>query len=40
MVVNPPDPDERWAYRRAPTNRVIEAVRAMLLDRAKNMSYP
>lgn len=30
MVVNPPDPDPRWIYRRAPVERVLEAVRRML----------
>ena len=31
MVVNPPDPDPRWDYRRAPVERILSAVRAMLL---------
>jgi aromatic-L-amino-acid/L-tryptophan decarboxylase len=35
MVVNPPEPDERWAYRRAPVQRIFTAVRKMLLDRAQ-----
>jgi hypothetical protein len=30
MVVNPPDPDERWAYRRAAVERVLDGVRRML----------
>lgn len=34
MVVNPPEPDEIWAYRREPTSRVHAAVRALLLRRA------
>jgi tetratricopeptide (TPR) repeat protein len=29
MVVNPPEPDERWAYRRPAVNRIFAAVRAM-----------
>jgi hypothetical protein len=34
MVVNPPEPDAMWDYRRAPIGRVLEAVRRMLLARA------
>lgn len=34
MVIVQPDEDERWAYRKAPVERVITAVRKMLLDRA------
>jgi hypothetical protein len=30
MVVNPPDPDPRWQYRRRPIERVLEAAHAML----------
>jgi glutamate/tyrosine decarboxylase-like PLP-dependent enzyme/Tfp pilus assembly protein PilF len=30
MVVNPPDPDERWAYRRPAVERIFAAVRRML----------
>jgi len=30
MVVNPPEPDERWAYRRPAVERVFAAVRRML----------
>jgi len=30
MVVNPPEPDERWAYRRAAVERIFAAVRRML----------
>ncbi len=30
MVVNPPEPDERWAYRRPAVERVFTAVRRML----------
>src|ERR1022692_422997 len=31
MVVNPPEPDERWAYRRQAVERIFAAVRRMLL---------
>jgi aromatic-L-amino-acid decarboxylase len=31
MVVNPPEPDERWAYRRPGVDRIFAAVRRMLL---------
>jgi hypothetical protein len=34
MVVNPPGPDPRWDYRRAPTLAILDAARAMLLARA------
>jgi hypothetical protein len=34
MVVNPPEPDERWAYRRPAVQRVLDAVRAMFLRKA------
>jgi aromatic-L-amino-acid decarboxylase len=30
MVVNPPEPDERWAYRRPAVARILAAVRRML----------
>lgn len=30
MVVNPPEPDERWAYRRPAVERIFAAVRKML----------
>ena len=30
MVVNPPEPDERWAYRRPAIERIFAAVRRML----------
>lgn len=33
MVVNPPDPDDKWAYRRAPIRRIQQAVQEMLLER-------
>jgi len=31
MVVNPPDADPRWNYRRGPTQAILDAARAMLL---------
>ena len=34
MVVNPPEPDERWAYRRPAVERIFGAVRRMLLGKA------
>lgn len=34
MVVNPPEPDERWAYRRPAVDRIFAAVRKMLTSRA------
>lgn len=35
MVVNPPDPDARWAYRRPAVERILAAARAMLITRAR-----
>jgi hypothetical protein len=35
MVVNPPEPDERWAYRRPAVERIFEAVRQMLMERIR-----
>jgi len=34
MVVNPPEPDERWAYRRPAVERIFAAVRRLLLETA------
>jgi hypothetical protein len=34
MVVNPPEPDEKWAYRRPAVERIYAAVRRMLMSRA------
>jgi hypothetical protein len=34
MVVNPPEPEEEWAYRRPAVERIYAAVRAMLPDRS------
>jgi Tetratricopeptide repeat len=36
MVVNPPEPDPRWDYRRAAIAGVLDAVRAMLAARASS----
>jgi glutathione synthase/RimK-type ligase-like ATP-grasp enzyme len=35
MVVNPPDPDPIWDYRRAAVTRILDATKKMLLTRAK-----
>ncbi len=35
MVVNPPDPDPMWDYRRAAIGRVLDAAKRMLLARVK-----
>jgi hypothetical protein len=35
MVINPPEPDPMWDYRRAPIGRAIDAAKQMLLSRAK-----
>jgi hypothetical protein len=35
MVVNPPEPDDKWAYRRAAIERIYAAVRTMLLARSR-----
>ena len=35
MVVNPPEPDERWAYRRPAVERIFGAVRGMLMRKAR-----
>jgi tetratricopeptide (TPR) repeat protein len=36
MVINPPDPDPIWDYRRAPIERALAAAKAMLLKKAKH----
>jgi hypothetical protein len=33
MVVNPPEPEEKWAYRRPAVERIYAAVRHMLMER-------
>jgi hypothetical protein len=35
MVVNPPDPDPVWDYRRPAVDRVLDAARRMVRTRAK-----
>ncbi len=40
MVVNPPEPDPRWDYRRAPVARILDATHAMLSRRAASASEP
>lgn len=39
MAVYDPDPDPIWAYRRTASERVIAAVRAMLVERAAGAGY-
>ena len=34
MVVNPPDPDPRFAHRRDAVTHILEAVKVMLMNRA------
>jgi hypothetical protein len=34
MVVAPPRPEAMWDYRRAPVQRILDAVQAMVLERA------
>lgn len=34
MVVNPPEPDPRWAYRRPAVDQIFDAIRHMLLEKA------
>ena len=40
MVVNPPEPGERWAYRAAPVERILAAVRRMLAARISAAAAP
>ena len=40
MVVYPPGPDEKWAYRRAAVERILGAVRAMITERSGASSAP
>ena len=35
MVINPPDPDPMWDYRRAPILAALDAAKRMLLAKAK-----
>lgn len=37
MVVNPPDMDERWAYRCSAVGKILDAVSVMILGRAADM---
>ena len=34
MVVNPPDPDACWTYRRSAVARILDAANTMILGRA------
>jgi glutathione synthase/RimK-type ligase-like ATP-grasp enzyme len=38
MVIAPPEADPKWAFRRAPVQRVLDAVTAMLLSRIRAAS--
>jgi hypothetical protein len=38
MVVNPPEPDQKWAYRKPAVERIFAAVRRMFLERAAGSS--
>jgi tetratricopeptide (TPR) repeat protein len=38
MVVNSPDPDERWDYRRPAVTKILDAVSTMILERAADIS--
>jgi glutathione synthase/RimK-type ligase-like ATP-grasp enzyme len=38
MVVNPPDPNERWAYRHSAVTKILDAVRNMILGRAMDIA--
>lgn len=38
MVINPPEPDPIWDYRRSAINRVLAAAKDMLLRRGKSLS--
>jgi glutathione synthase/RimK-type ligase-like ATP-grasp enzyme len=40
MNVSPPDADEKWDYRRAPVQRIADAVRTMFLGRATAAQNP
>ena len=35
MVINPPDPDPIWDYRRAAIQRALDAAKSLLLKKAK-----
>ena len=35
MVINPPDPDPIWDYRRAPIFAALDAAKSMLLAKAR-----
>jgi hypothetical protein len=34
MVISPPDPDPRWAYRRVAINEILDAVMAMIMRKS------
>lgn len=38
MTIHPPAPDERWAFRRAPVARILDAARGVFVERAARVS--
>ena len=36
MTIHPPGPDERWAYRREPVARILDAARRLLVEKARD----
>jgi tetratricopeptide (TPR) repeat protein/glutathione synthase/RimK-type ligase-like ATP-grasp enzyme len=38
MVISPPDPDERWAYRRTAISAILDAVVAMIMQKSTEAS--
>jgi hypothetical protein len=34
MVISPPGPDERWAYRRTAVSGILDAVSAMIMQKS------
>ncbi|HEY0342236.1 MAG TPA: hypothetical protein VGC34_15640, partial [Steroidobacteraceae bacterium] len=38
MTIHPPAPDERWAFRRAPVARILDAARGMFVERVTRVS--
>jgi hypothetical protein len=38
MVVSPPDPDERWTYRRTAVSAILDAVVAMIMQKSSQAS--
>ncbi len=40
MVVNPPEADVRWTYRRSAVSKILDAVTAMVLRKAERPRFP